>query len=140
MNWSEWIDYLTKPHADQLIWVIIGVPVVVLLLNYLVPQIMEWRAYRKTHPWAIRARPPAPRRSVKRRDKRSCSLLKRFRVTFQTLTRTAAARRTISAGGCCCIREAEEKSAQQSSPADAALQLPAGELYCFMGTRSGITS
>ena len=50
MNWSEWIEYLTTPHADQLIWVIIGVPIVVLLLNYIVPQIMEWRAYRKTHP------------------------------------------------------------------------------------------
>lgn len=50
MTWSEWLDYLTHPHADQFIWVLIGVPVVVLLLNYVVPQIMEWRAYRKKHP------------------------------------------------------------------------------------------
>lgn len=50
MNWSEWLEYLTTPHADQIIWVVIGVPVVVLLLNYIVPQIMEWRAYRKKHP------------------------------------------------------------------------------------------
>lgn len=50
MSWSEWLDYLTHPHSEQLIWVLIGVPVVVLLLNYVVPQIMEWRAYRKVHP------------------------------------------------------------------------------------------
>lgn len=68
MNWSEWIDYLTKPHADQLIWVIIGVPVVVLLLNYLVPQIMEWRAYRKTHPMGYPGTASCPK--TKRKKKR----------------------------------------------------------------------
>lgn len=50
MNWSEWLEYLTTPHSEHLIWVLIGVPVVVILLNYIVPQIMEWRAYRKKHP------------------------------------------------------------------------------------------
>ncbi len=50
MNWSEWLEYLTTPHSEHLVWVLIGVPVVVLLLNYIVPQIMEWRAYRRKNP------------------------------------------------------------------------------------------
>ena len=56
MSWMEWLDYLTHPHADQLIWVLIGVPVVVLLLNYVVPQILQWRDYRRTHPMERRGK------------------------------------------------------------------------------------
>ena len=67
MNWSEWIEYLTTPHADQLIWVIIGVPVVVLLLNYIVPQIMEWRAYRKGHPMGRPGTVSGPKKRKKKK-------------------------------------------------------------------------
>lgn len=50
MSWMEWLDYLTHPHSEQLIWVLIGVPIIVILLNYVMPQIMQWRDYRRAHP------------------------------------------------------------------------------------------
>ncbi len=65
MNWQEWINYLTHPQAEHTIWVLIGVPVAVLLLNYAAPQIMEWRAYRKTHPMS---RPTADSKPKKNKN------------------------------------------------------------------------
>lgn len=54
MNWTELLDYLTHPQSEMTIWVLIAIPVLVIGLNYVVPQILQWRDYRRVHPYSAK--------------------------------------------------------------------------------------